>query len=354
MGDTIVCTMITAVMVLGASPVLAQGTFTPLGVKNTYVASMSADGTVVVGVWGNEGPAWRWTPETGVVDIGSVSQQVKVSGDGRTIVGTAKDSQGIKYAAIWQGGKDWRTLPAPPNGRVLDGGVTSGWGVSADGSVIVGLVWVSGGGAQGFRYDAATGKSVALGSLKGESTRANVVSGDGNVVAGWDEVDGRGPWYGVIWWNGLERLMNPFNEVGQVEGINYSGSVLVGRGHPKAWTHAYRFTSWDGHLEDLGVLRYPEDTPMFQDYSVALATSDDSNVVVVGYNGYQPPTDAFIWKPETGMMRLKEFLTSKGISGHETWTLVNANCVSPNGKIIAGTGINNVAQRVEGFIVTLP
>ena len=101
---------------IGSSPVLAQGTFTPLGVKNTYVASMSADGTVLVGVWGNEGPAWRWTPETGVVDIGSVSQQVKVSGDGRTIVGTAKDSQGIKYAAIWQGGKDWRTLPRRPTG----------------------------------------------------------------------------------------------------------------------------------------------------------------------------------------------------------------------------------------------
>ena len=48
------------------------------------------------------------------------------------------------------------------------------------------------------------------------------------------------------------------------------------------------------------MLRYPEDTPMFKDYSVALATSDDTNVVVVGYNGYQPPTDAFIWKPETG------------------------------------------------------
>ena len=161
-------------------------------------------------------------------------------------------------------------------------------------------------------------------------------------------------WYGVIWWNGLERLMNPFNAIGQVEGINYSGSVLVGRGHPKAWTHAYRFTSWDGHLEDLGVLRYPGDDSDVPGLLDGLATSDDSNVVVVGYNGYQPPTDAFIWKPETGMMRLKEYLTSKGISGHETWTLVNANCVSPNGKIIAGTGINNVAQRVEGFIVTLP
>jgi hypothetical protein len=57
------------------------------------VSGMSADDSVVVGVWGNEGPAWRWTAQIGAVDIGSVSQQVKISRDGRTIVGTAKDDK---------------------------------------------------------------------------------------------------------------------------------------------------------------------------------------------------------------------------------------------------------------------
>ena len=86
---------------------------------------------------------------------------------------------------------------------------------------------------------------------------------------------------------------------------------------------------------------------------MALAVSDDSTVVV-GMSGYQPPTDAFIWTPETKMVKLSDYLTSKGITGHESWTLVNANSVSPDGKIIAGTGINNRAQRIEGFIVRLP
>ena len=57
--------------------------------------------------------------------------------------------------------------------------------------------------------------------------------------------------------------------------------------------------------------------------------SDDGNVVV-GTSGYQSPTDAFIW------------------------TLVAATCVSPDGKIIAGVGLNSAAQRIEGFIVKLP
>ena len=91
----------------------------------------------------------------------------------------------------------------------------------------------------------------------------------------------------------------------------------------------------------------------FEDTSIALAVSDDG-AVVVGMSGNQPPTEAFIWTPETEMVKLSDYLTNKGVTGHETWTLVNANCVSSNGKIIAGTGINNLEHRVEGYIVGLP
>jgi probable HAF family extracellular repeat protein len=87
--------------------------------------------------------------------------------------------------------------------------------------------------------------------------------------------------------------------------------------------------------------------------SIALAVSDDGNVVV-GMSGYQPPTDAFLWTPATKIVKLSDYLTSKGITGHEKWTLITATDVSPDGKIIAGTGINSVAQRVEGFVVRLP
>ena len=362
-------------MAVAVTPVLAQGTFTPLGVANTYVTSMSADGSVVVGVWGNEGPAWRWTAGTGVVDIGSISQTVSVSRDGRTVVGTAKDSQGIGYAAVWQSGQQWVTLPPPPNSLPQDGKATVGYGVSADGSVIVGLSYLNAEdpqtraktrSAQAFRYDARTG-TVPLGTLTGGTTRASVVSGDGHVIAGWDDLKGKGsgngPWFGAIWWDGMERLMNPFNNVGQVEGVNDSGSVLVGRGHPMAFTHAYRYTSWDGAVVDLGAVKRGGDQggigigggpsdPTFEDTSIALAVSDDS-AVVVGTSGYQPPTDAFIWTPDTKILKLSDYLTSKGVTGHERWTLVTAVAISPDGKIIAGTGINNVAQRIEGFVAKL-
>ena len=75
--------------------------------------------------------------------------------------------------------------------------------------------------------------------------------------------------------------MNPFAEIGQVEGINTNGSVMVGRGHLANWRDAYLFTSWDGHIEDLGALRRgltPNEQDL-EDASIALAVSDDSSAV---------------------------------------------------------------------------
>ena len=364
MRNGVICFFAALIMAAGGSHAWAQGQFVPLGAENTYVTAMSADGMVVVGVYGSLGPAWRWTPGSGVVNIGSISQTVAVSADGRTIVGTANDDRGTGYAAIWQNGKNWITLPPLLNGRIQDGKTTVGYGVSGDGSVIVGLAYSNPNGVTGFRYDATSG-TVSLGTLTGGRSRASVISGDGKVIAGWDDLTGRGSgtgfWYGVIWWDGLQRLMNPFGAIGQVEGINTNGSAIVGRGHPMSPTHAYRFTASDGHVEDIGALKRdqggngigPGPTDSIEDTAVALGVSDDGNVVV-GTSGYQPPTDAFIWTPATKIVKLSDYLTSKNITGFEGWTLVTATDVSPDGKIIAGTGLNNLAGRVEGFVVRLP
>src|SRR5215469_139322 len=169
------CFVTALLMTVAANALWAQGKFIPLGTADTYVFGMSSDGTVVVGTWGSEGPAWRWTPATGVVDIGSVSQTIAVSRDGHTIVGTANDDKGIAYAAVWQSGKKWSTLPAPANARVLDGKSTVGYSVSGDGSVIVGLAYLNPDRVEGFRYDATSG-TVPLGTLTGGRSRASVVS----------------------------------------------------------------------------------------------------------------------------------------------------------------------------------
>jgi uncharacterized membrane protein len=222
--------------------------------------------------------------------------------------------------------------------------------------VIVGLAWVQPAGAHAVRWDIQN-RVVDLGSLQGKSSRASAVSADGNVVAGWDENPRQHGdhyyWRGSIWWQGAERLMNPYGWIGQVEALNDVGSIIVGRGHPMNTQHAYRLTAWDGQILDLGSIprgRTPAEREQ-EDRSIAAAVSDDGSVVV-GMSGWQPPTDAFIWTPEIRMMKLSDYLKNKGVTGFEDWTLVYASVVSPDGKIIGRTGVNPRGQA-EGWIAKL-
>ena len=338
----------------------AQGTFTGLGQHDTYVSGISGDGTTIVGVFSNIGPAFRWTAAGGVVNIGGAGPLAAISRDGNTIVTDAKDAQGVTSAAIWQGGTTWKTLGGLPNGVVSDGARSNVGAVSGDGSVVVGLAWVPKALAHAFRWDGQNGM-VDLGILQTNSSRANAVSVDGNLVAGWDAAPGGGGslgpydyWRGVIWWQGLERLINPFGFIGQVRTINNDGSVIVGRGSPSAPRHAYRYTAWDGVVTDLGALKRGTlpSTQVNEDTSIALAASDDGTVVI-GRSGWRPPLDAFIYTDATGIVKLSDYLTSKGVAIPNGWVLLEAYAITPDGKTIAGTG-TDPAGFVEGWVATLP
>jgi len=341
------------------SSAAAQGTFTGLGQPDTYVSGISADGTVIVGTYSTMGPEFRWTAAGGVVNIGGIGALSVISRDGRTIVTDAKDAQGMTSAAIWMGGTTWKNLGGLPNGTASDNTLSNVGAVSGDGSVVVGLAWVSK-GSHTFRWDAQNGM-VDLGSLQASSSRANAVSADGNLVAGWDAAPGGGGslgpydyWRGAIWWQGLERLVNPYGFIGQVRAINDTGSVLVGRGTPLAPRHAYRYTAWDGAITDLGALKRGTlpSTQEEEDTSYALGVSDDGSVVV-GRSGWRPPLDAFIYTDATGMLKISDYLTSKGVVIPTGWVLLEAYAITPDGRTVAGTG-TNPAGRVEGWVATLP
>jgi hypothetical protein len=70
-------------------------------------------------------------------------------------------------------------------------------------------------------------------------------------AAGWEDLDDHGAYAqnrsGVMWWDGLERLLHPFSWVGEVIKGNDAGTVLVGRGGPSvsASRLAFRWTAAD-------------------------------------------------------------------------------------------------------------
>ena len=152
--------------------------------------------------------------------------------------------------------------------------------------------------------------------------------------------------------------MNPYGWTGQVTAINSDGAVIVGQGHPMNTYHAYRFTAWDGAVQDLGALvRWtsppPEDN--LEDRSVPNAVSEDGSMIV-GISGYGDPgfpQEGFIWTEETKMVRLKDYLIGKGVPVPAGWQIVNGTAISSNNKIIAGFGLNPQGA-IEGWVARLP
>jgi uncharacterized membrane protein len=304
------------------------------------VAGCSSDGQLLVGPTGSAG--YRWTPDGGLVSIGGLTAS-GVSSDGSVIVGNISNA-GVETAARWTEGGGWSSLGSMAGGEACDAFLSSSWGTNGDGSVIVGLAWVPGCRAHGFRWESSTGL-VDLGStVANRSSRANGVSADGSVIVGWqDGVSGFRQ--GAYWVGGVQTLlwesMGPdVFEVGEAQAATPDGSIIVGGS--TAFGDAYRWTGGP-YVESIGGLSG------FNWRSSATDVSDDGSVIV-GWSGFGGDRAAFIWIEGTGILRLDDYLDSVGI---DTQGLVPAAAtgISGNGRIIVGWGFEGFTTK--GFRVDL-
>jgi probable HAF family extracellular repeat protein len=135
--------------------------------------------------WSNAagyGRAFRWTAAGGMQDLGTLggswSTAYGVSADGSVVVGRAANAAGQWRAFRWTAAGGMQDL------GTLGGDWSEAHGVSADGSVVVG--WTGNAGRQwrAFRWTAARGMQ-DLGTLGGNWSEAHGVSADGSVVVGW-------------------------------------------------------------------------------------------------------------------------------------------------------------------------
>jgi probable HAF family extracellular repeat protein len=350
-------------------PSLAQVTFRGFGVNDAYINGMSTDGSVVVGVFVDKvrsGTAFRWTAAGGIEEIGGIMDAIYISRDGKTIVGAALDSQGIQSTAIWQGGKNWRTLggvlggvPAHASGNLR---LSHPGGVSADGSVIVGAANVANSRTHGFRWDAVN-LMVDLGALvRDESSYATGVSANGKAVVGWTRDPSLAsrmgdPRCGVVFMDGIARLIHPYGWAGEAFASNDVGSTIVGRFPPQTTgtrhgATTWRWSAWNGVLEDLGAVWQGTPGSNIAEYQSQPTGLSDTGDVVVGVTGSFQRL-AYNWTVDTGMVTVADYLTANGVASHKDWYLSTATYVSPDGKLIAGVGFNP-KLIAESWIVTLP
>jgi probable HAF family extracellular repeat protein len=312
---------------------------------------ISSSGMVVGSL--RSGGGFYWQPTTGAIYIGG-QQAAAVSLNGDAIAGTAFDTRNVTQSAIWQRAAEWRLLGSVvPNAVPCDALLSSTYGASDDGKVIVGLAWNGCNFARAFRWEEATGM-VDLGTLNGESTRANGISGDGRVVVGWNEQGG--PRRGARWVDLKEQFFTgPSGIIGEARAANRDGSIVVGQtcefsslANPFANQQAWIWTARDG----VKCLQPPRIRVGDNFITIAQATSEDG-YVIGGSQSFGLEAESVLWINHEPQY-LKDYLRAHGVpDAFQGWVNTGfVTAVSRDGRMLAGYGAG--PRDFQGFIVILP
>ena len=170
----------------------AQDGLMGLGAARSKANGVSADGSVIVGDVGLVGRPFRWTEQSGLVNLGlppggaTQATAKDVSGDGATVVGYGIKPSGDLYAYRWRDQVGYEIL------AMLSGDTTSvAWQASNDGNRIVGysrradfraVLWDGAYGIRDLRQFLIA--DFALNLTGWLLTDAFAISSDGNTIVG--------------------------------------------------------------------------------------------------------------------------------------------------------------------------
>jgi probable HAF family extracellular repeat protein len=236
-----------------------------------------------------------------------------VSADGSTIVSSVADAADLFSAARWTAqGDGWQSLGGLPDQSSPDGAeISSGWGISGDGSTVVGLGWHTNYKAEVFQWTEATGM-VGLGQPANRSSRASAVSADGSTVVGFYEDPAHGNRRPVRWVNGGKPDLFLGSDLpGEATAANSDGSVIVGAASlTGSGNHAFLYSDANG-VQDLGIIG---DDPYGFSQSVANGVSDNSTVVGRVGDIFNASPQGFVWTPDGGMVFVNDYLAAQGVT----------------------------------------
>lgn len=345
--------------------------------SSTSVMGVSDDGTTAVGrytyspeVGRPQSHLRRWSVDGELLPTADIDASASdVSADGSVLVGTeylwAAEGSSVQYEAfLWRSDGSLASLGHLPGG----GSYSNASGVSADGSVVVGVSDCELGRAA-FRWTQA-GDMVELATLPGDtSSSAAAVSADGQIAVGSSNLDPSNSTAEAVRWTadgtvaGLGRLGDHLSSSAfDVSGdgsviVGWSGTGMQGGSYPVAgvpgdqaflWTEAQRMIGL-GFLPDHG-------------WSRATAVSADGRVVVgssaaLVANGEFTNVglhEAFIWDAERGMRNLKDLLADKYGLDMPDWSLGSPTGISADGRVIVGNGGGLPVVSGGAWIAVIP
>ncbi len=321
-----------------------------LGVSFTG-GDVNSDGTVVAGSNPNEN--FMWDIDNGVTLIGGVPSQgyggrPAINSAGTLITASAINSDtGLAEMSMYDiTTQTWTNLGGI--GASSGSSTSSAWGVSADGSTVVGLGWVSASEAHAINWTEENGMVDMGTTVTNRSTRVNVANHDGSIIAGWQD-DEIGQRQAAIWENGVQTLLDfdngyPATEIGVMsnDGVWYGGSGNFDNGE-QAWKYS----------EATGMVNIgPSPQPMWN--GAVSGFSEDGEISVGFYRPFGPfPAEGrgFIHTDAEGMTDLNEYAEALEI---DTLGMVFALplAISEDGSTVVGLGKNSNGN-LEGFVLKL-
>jgi probable HAF family extracellular repeat protein len=312
-----------------SSTVHARGQFVALPTPSLQVTQVSANGKYAVG--SAAGVGYRINAATGIPqalpsldvalginDFGTISGAVPVNG-GAGSGGTDLGADAPLGAAPVQ-----LTDPLQQD--------SNGYGISDDGTV-VGLSFDDNfvGPAVAFRWTSKEGMVALPVNRPANYSRANAISADGSVIAGWNDQDD-GYRSAVVWQDGapLDLTDADGNPIGEADGVSPNGEYVVGSGYFDPDTLANTAWIWNAKT---GLQHIPS-------MSFAFGVTNDGKIVV-GSTGFfdNPPRAAMIWREGIGTMTAGDYLAEQNITVPAGWDASLAGGfggISANGQVMAG------------------
>ena len=345
-----------ALLALAAtSSALAGGTggsFHLLGSTGLYPSDASADGRTVAGY--NTSQFWYWTPEQGLTFIGGISPSsggagsAGVSDDGNRIGFTVLNPKTGKTEGAFFDRTTGQTSSVGSFGFSCDLAATSCWGISGDGSTMVGLGWHNQCAARAYRFSTAGGL-VDLGStVPGSSSRANAANANGTVIAGWQDSSlGR---QGAVWRNGVQKLITMPNgqAVGEAGAVSADGQWVVGLGAFGGGNLGWR---WN---EAQGLSTLPPSPIPTLPRAFPTGVSEDGSRILLFYRTQFPPAtggEGYLWIDGT-LNSLETLAAAEGVSIPTGVRMALPLGMSRDGRTIVGTA--RTPSGIQGFILDLP
>ena len=317
----------------------------PGGSGTATLTGLSSDGSTAYGnsAGANGFEAFRWRSATGIEGLGDLpgggfsSFALGSNADGSVIVGrgTPSISRGFK----WTNGLMTQIASLQTMTATSDRAQS----LSDNGNILAGWSNSLGNGQRACRW-VGSGLGEILPDLPGGSVFSDAlgISANGQVIVGWSNTAaGREAAY----WNGSTVFAIGDFSGGPVDAYanaaSSDGSVIVGRGWDANSSTAFRWTQAGG-MQLLG----DSSISGLAFNSEAFDVSADGKVVV-GRGNMPDFSGAFVWTATTGMVSVKQLLINQGVNV-ANWTFNDARGVSADGSVIAGNGTFN--GQITGFV----